>query len=260
MKTNFRRRSDPGLAGRKRLTLVASVLALAIIVFVLLRSYIVTAVSPVWRAENVFSTTLRNTIDLVRSKDALIRENELLKQELSSYETLLLSYRTLEGGRDEVLSRYGRDESVAGVAAGVLVHPPETPYDILVVDAGEGEGVRVGQRASLPLGGALGLVRETMSHESKVALYSGSGEETQAVLERGGVQVTLVGKGGGTFKLDLPREITVEPGDKVLTLGLRPELMGVVQAVDVEPTDSAKHVLVRGVANVGSVRFVTIRP
>lgn len=257
MKTTFRPRNS---AQSKRFGLVLGAVVLSLLIFVFLRSYVVAVVAPIWRSENAVSTSFRNTVNMVRDKNALVRENEALKERLASFETLLASYRTLESSQERLLRTFGRSGSVPGIAAGVLVHPPETPYDILIVDAGESEGVSQGSKVSLPEGGALGVVREVLWQESKVALYSGSGEETQAVLERGGVAVTLSGRGGGTFEIELPREVPVAVGDKVLMPGLRAELVGVVEDISVEPTDSVQHVLVRGVANIRSIRFVTIRP
>lgn len=258
MKTNFRRRFSEAETHKKRLALVVSVLAVAILIFFFLRSYILIAVSPLWNAENAVSTGFRNFTSLVSSKEDLIKENEALKQKLSSYDSLLASYNTIQGSDEDLLSHFGRESSLPGIAAGVLVHPPETPYDILLIDAGSADGITQGARVSLPEGGGLGVVRDVYAHESKVALYSGNAEETPAILERGKVSVTLVGQGGGTFKLDLPREVQVVAGDKVLLPGIRTELVGTVAQVDVKPTDSVQHVIVAGVANVGSIRFVTV--
>lgn len=256
MKTTYRPRNSPE---SKRFSLVIGALVLSLLIFIFLRSYIVAAVAPLWRSENAVSTSFRNTVNMLRDKDALVRENEALKERLSSFDALLASYRTLESSRESLLQSFGRSDALPGLAAGVLVHPPETPYDILIVDAGESEGVAEGDRVSLPEGGALGAVREALWQESKVALYSSGGEKTQAVLERGGHAVTLVGRGGGTFEVELPREVSVVAGDKVLMPGMRSELVGVVEEVSVEPTDSVQHVLVRGVGNIRSIRFVTIR-
>lgn len=259
MKTTFRPRSSAKGADTKRLFLVVGVLVAAILIFLFARSLIIRAVSPVWSAQNWLSTEMRSLAGLVRSKESLAAENEQLKQRLSVYDELLSSYRALESSRDELLGAFGRPGGAPGIAAGVLVHPPQTAYDLLMIDAGESEGIREGSRVSLPEGGALGLVEDVFARESQVSLYTSGGRSTSAVLERGNVPVVLLGKGGGSFDIEVPREVDIAEGDRIFLPGLRSELVAVVRKIEVEPTDSAKHVTASGVANITSIRFVIVR-
>ncbi|MBX4195449.1 hypothetical protein KW796_00630 [Candidatus Parcubacteria bacterium] len=259
MKTTFRRRYNGGEKNFSKRTLyVIAALGAGIAVFYFLRSPILNAISPVWRGQNSITRGISNFLGLIKDKDSLARDNLALREKLASYELLLAENRALSASRDELLGKFGREESTAGIAAGVLVHPPETPYDNLIIDAGEVEGVKMDSRVSLPEGGALGTISEVHEHQSKVALYSGSSIETGGLLERGNIPVTLVGAGGGTFKLTLPRDVIVEAGDKILLPGIRSELVGVVREVSLEPTDSEKHVTVGAVANIHGIRFVNV--
>jgi cell shape-determining protein MreC len=259
MRTTFRQRSNAGIQYRKRLALIVAVLVFGIVVFYVFRSPILSAVTPVFKAENAVSRGLSNLFGFFRSKDALINENRILKERLASYDALQSSYRTLESARDDLLSRFGRAPLGEALAAGVLAHPPETPYDILIIDAGLLDGVETGARVTLPEGGALGIVLESLDREAKVVLYSGSGVETPARLERGNVAIVLLGEGGGAMSLSLPRDVAVEVGDKILLPGIRAELIAVVVDVELEPTDSRKKVLARGVRNIRDIRFVSVR-
>lgn len=233
-------------------------LVLGIFIFTLLRGPIFVLISPLWRGQNYIALGLRNVGSIIRSKDALVLENNALREKLSSYNLLETSVNTLTSTQEEILALFNRTSGGKAIAAGVLVHPPETPYDIIIIDAGAGAGVVVGDQVSLPEGGALGKVFEVFDKQSKVLLYSSGGNETNAFLERHNIALTLKGAGGGTLKVDLPRDVTVEVGDRILLPGIPGELIGVVEEVGQEPTNRAKHVIISGVANVNSVRFVEV--
>src|SRR3989339_757666 len=98
---------------------------------------------------------------------------------------------------------------------------------------------------SLPEGPILGVVSEVFSKSAKVKLFSASGEETNAVLERNSVPVTLVGGGGGNFKLTLPRDIAIEKGDRILSPDITSRPLATVGEISVRPTDSFKEVLAK---------------
>lgn len=258
MKTTFHRRFNTGSTYGKRLGYTLIALALGMLIFTPARLALLALVSPLWKGENAVARGFRNFGGMLRDKDTLVRENIALKERLSSFETFETSYRALESSRDDLLARFGRIDAPKSIAASVLVHPPFTPYDVLIIDAGSVEGVKSDDKVSLPEGGALGQVKEVDDHQSRVALYSGTGVETSAILERGNINVMLVGQGGGTFKIFLPRDTAVLPGDRILLPGVRAELVGVVSEVTLEPTDAEKHIIVGGVGNIGGIRFVAV--
>jgi len=260
MKTNYRPRNSALGENRKRLGISLIILVVAIVIFSFLRGPLTNLVSPLWKGSNIFSRTLYGAMALVRSKESLESENQALKTELDSYNELVVSARSLEASRDEVLAHFNRATTTPGIAATVLVHPPETPYDVLVVDAGSAEGVVLGDRVSLPEGVSIGQVSEISTHTSRVNLYSGSSIKTDAILERNSLPVTLMGHGGGNFEFDLPKGTAVVLGDKILSPNIRAEMVAVVGDVQSDPTDSLEHVYAGSVYNVSNLRFVVIKP
>ena len=91
-------------------------------------------------------------------------------------------------------------------------------------------------------------------------LFSTSGEESNAVLERGEIPVVLEGIGGGNFKITLPRDIAVERGDRILSPDIEANLVAIVEDVRLTQTDSFKTVLARSPVNIFSLRLVIVRP
>lgn len=259
MKTTFRQRNNSNSPKFKRFALVTLTLVVFGSFFYILRSPIFSLAKPVWITNNFISRGTSNFFNFLKSKNNLANENFALRETLSSQEAQILNYRSMESAYENLLSKLGALEDEEVIAGGVLAHPPQTPYDILVLDVGEAHGVNLGDVVALPEGGVLGKISEVLARESKVELFSKSGISTSAILERGEESVTLLGMGGGKFGFTLPREVAVEEGDRILLPGLRGELVGMVSGVELNSTDSEKTIFVRGVANVSNIRFVIVK-
>lgn len=245
--------------GKKALLLVL-IFIFGAIVLSLFDNLITKAVAPLWRGENKFSRNLANIGEFFKTREVLRRENIALKERVSSLELSLAGLSLLEAQRDNLSALLGRKAELGGITVAVLTHPPQSPYDLLVVDAGEREGVLTGSRVSLPEGPEVGVVTQVFPSFSRVKLLSSAGEKVPAVLERHDIPVELEGRGGGNFQLLLPRETAVEIGDRILSSSLRGELLAIVEDVTLEPTDSFKEVLARSPANIFRVRYLVIRP
>ena len=248
---NYLPRSRNRTEYKKKLGFLAGLFIVGALLFSLFDSFIISAISPLWRAENAFSRSLGKTLDYFHTQNSLVRDNESLKERITSLELSLMAESPLtttfkaEGGE---------------IRGAVLTHPPQSPYDVLIVDVGSRDGVVLGALAGLPEGPELGVVSEVFRSNSKIKLFSAPGEKTNAVLERHQVVVVLEGAGAGNFKLSLPRETEVVVGDRILSPSRAGALMAVVEEVNLSPTDPFKEVLARSPANIFSIRFITILP
>ncbi len=260
MKTSYLPRNRQRFAYAKPILILVLIFVVGIFIFSLVDGFIIRLLAPVWQSENVVTRTLSGSLGYFQSRQALFEENQDLRDKLATRELELVA-RPFDASVDETLVELMTTrESSGGLLAGVLVRPPQTPYDILIVDAGENKGVTQDSRVYLKEGVLLGSVREVLSTSAKVTLYSANGVKTNAVLERHNVPVVLEGSGAGNFKIALPRETQVEKGDRILASDLSSELVGIVEDIKLEPTDSFKEVLVRTPVNIFGIRLVLIRP
>ena len=267
MRTNFPLRNKPRKIYGKHILIVVLIFVFGVIVFSLSAGGLLRVLTPVWRAESAIVGGFRNLFSFFRSKDSLIKENQNLQEKIVSDEILLVSTQTSAESQNALFRSLGRAVSGKGISAAVLVHPPETPYDILIIDVGTDDGVVMGQEVSLAvdsssgqLGPKIGVITEVYKKNSRVLLFSASGEKTNAILERNSVPVVLIGRGGGNFEFTLPREADVVIGDKILSSDINRVLVGVVKDVEMEATDSFKKVLVISAANIYTENFVTVLP
>ena len=260
MKMNYLPRNRSRSNRHKLVLFLLGVLAFGVLVFYLMNGVFISAAAPLWRMENGLSGVWASATEIWRSRQSLVSENVSLKERLSSLELELAARPPAPEENGAWLALLNREAQSDGLVAGVLVRPPRTPYDILIIDAGEDDGVAAGATVALPEGPVLGVVSEVYGGTSKVKLFSSAGEETSAVLERSGLPVILEGSGGGNFRVAVPRETWVEKGDRILSSDVFARLLAVVEEINVEPTDSFKEVLSRGPANLFNIRFVVIRP
>jgi cell shape-determining protein MreC len=260
MRTNFHLKSRNQNRLGKRIILLAVLFILGAVFFSFTGKFFVTIASPVWKGQNIISNGFRNSFSWLKSKDALIKENMSLKESLKSKELEMTSLRSSRDREKELLSILGRVEDGGGILSSVLVRPPETPYDVLIIDVGTNEGIEVGYRVALPEGIIIGTVSEVFANSSKVILYSASGEKTNAVLERNNAPIIMDGRGGGNFRITLPRDMAVEEGDRILSSDITSTLIAVVGKVNLGATDSFKEVLATSPANIFTLRYVLVRP
>jgi len=233
----------------KKILFLAGVFAAGAALFYIAGPLVVPMISPVWQAENIVTKTVSGNFNLLRSKRSLAEENALLKERIASMEA---EFSSRSVGEFLSFARTG------GITASVVVRPPQSPYDIILVDKGSNDGVINGAKVSMPEGPELGRVVEVFPNQSRVRLWTSSGQKLEAILERFEVPVLLEGMGGGNFLMRIPRETEVMVGDRILSAGTDGGLLAVVGDVELKPTDSFKEVLAKSPISIWTLRFVNI--
>jgi len=215
---------------------------------------------PFWKAkvELVDKSILSNVITYFRSKNVLNKENLSLEEKLQEAEYLLLELELVKDENSKLReSLQMRSFSENSVLAYVLSKPNQTLYDTLVLDAGIGEGVRIGDMVrsgdSLVMGEVVSLEEGT----SKAKLFSTSGVQSEVVIG-GFLAATAVGQGGGNFKILLPRDITVKEGMSVRLSSSPRTLLGFVEVIEKQKSDSFQEVFVKSPVNMNELETVFI--
>jgi hypothetical protein len=149
--------------------------------------------------------------------------------------------------------------ATSGVTARVLVRPPRTPYDSLVLDAGAESGVNQGDLV-VAGGIALGRIRSAGETSSVAELFSNPSSSHDALVGEPPVVAIARGLGGGSFELTVPQEVAVAAGDIVRLPGARSLILGIIARVSAEPTDVSKTVRFAAPVSFAALDFVEIIP
>ena len=157
----------------------------------------------------------------------------------------------------ELKARLGRDARVVRILGTVLLRPPATPYDTLVIDAGSVEGVDVGDLVSSGGTIVIGTVSEVYARAARVVLYSAPGQKYDALL-RGSIPLAVEGQGGGSLQARLPAGTAVSVGDAALLPGIAGGLSARVSRIEQGDGESFVTIYFSLPVDMLGLRFVEV--
>jgi len=217
--------------------------------------------SPFWKARN----SLDNSVSLVtssisRSKKSIILENESLRNKYTELEFKMIDYSLLQSENEHLKELLGRvkpsDNYILGT---ILTKPNRSPYDTIIIDVGEKDGVVVGEQVFGNIEIPIGRISEVYASTSLVILYSSPKEVTEAIISESNATVELVGRGAGNFEMVVPLDLTTEKGGLVLLPNINLQTVAIIQEVLSKPTDPMKKVLLRSPINIQELKWVEVR-
>lgn len=213
--------------------------------------------SVVW----VVGDSVANAFDYVgvnfKEKKSLVYENEILHTEVTRMQAQVLDRNLLNEKVIKLEEALGRTQSDNRVVAYVLAGPRLSPYDILVVDAGEEDGVAIGSAVVYADAGIIGEVVEVSRSSSKVKLYSSPNEEHAVFIGKKHIPATAIGKGMGNFEAKIPQGSAVSTGDNIISVkaGL---LLGLVSLVEENSSMPFTRILFRLPFNITEIHSVEV--
>lgn len=201
------------------------------------------------------------------SKSALSEENQTMRFQLSEEESRMANYDLVVAENENLKASLGRKDTKANmVLAAILSKPNRSPYDTLVVDAGEKQEIKSGSIVFTLGNVPIGRVAEVYPNSSKIILFSNPGEKTQAIVTSksttpslgGEVYMELVGRGGGNFEMILPRDFVLEKGEQATMPGLNSYVLAIVETTISDPRNPFTKALLESPANIQELKYVQI--
>ncbi len=189
----------------------------------------------------------------VSSRESLVKENKSLEKVIENLENELAE----KNAKIKELSLI-KDDAVDPLSDAVIVMYPLARditriYSTILLSKGYRDGVEkegyVYVRGLQPVC----IIREVYTSSSLCELLSSSSVTTEAVIEgvnaSTSVMISLVGRGGGAFLGNVPRDTQVSNGDKVFLRSDRSMMIGQVVEVLHNNQDTSWRVFVRGAYN-----------
>jgi cell shape-determining protein MreC len=283
--TYIRTSKRPGTDLVKMISIVCGAIVIVIIAVQLLVPYFLPALfttiaRPFWRME--FSAA-SGSLD---SPQALLVQNEDLKNQLTALEVSQQSIHMLQSDNSALLALLGRSTATStGMAslnnssatssspesvfsslkplpgltlAAVLVRPPVAPYDELVIDIGADHDLVTGAKVYAPGNVLIGTTTDILGQTSKVKLFSSPGEAYPVLIGPGHIPATAIGRGGGQYEAQIPQASKVNQGDFVSDSSLSSAPFGIVSAVISNPAEPFEMVLFAPPVNIYQLRWVLV--
>jgi len=166
------------------------------------------AIYPIRLAANISRLDEKNR-DLQRQNDELQSEIVRIKEESKFCQQVGLENQLYEGRKS--------------VVARIIGRTPQNFNQVLVVDRGEGDGIKE-KAAVLSNGYLIGQVSSVDKKSSKVILITNHNNITPAMLDKSREFGLLQGSLGGLVLSDIPSATKVEDREKVLSSGLGGEI------------------------------------
>jgi cell shape-determining protein MreC len=143
--------------------------------------------------------------------------------------------------------------------ASVLMRPPQTPFDSLVINAGSDEGIAVGDQVYAFTDFPIGQIAEVGSRTAVVRLFSAPGNRIEVLIGSTTTAVIAEGKGGGNFFLKLPKVTEIEKGDIVMRTYLPPEALSTIESVDSAQGEAYTYAYFKLPVNIHTIVYVIVK-
>ncbi|HVB19705.1 MAG TPA: rod shape-determining protein MreC [Candidatus Paceibacterota bacterium] len=216
--------------------------------------------SPVFRNADFIATESHRFFSNFNATGNLVLQNEKLLEEntaLASENQTLLQKETM---LDALLGTSATEKNTAtGILAGIVAHPPESPYDTLVLSEGTHAGIAVGMEVFAKGGVPIGTVSSVTDTFSQVTLFSSPGMTITGWVGRANLPLTITGSGAGTMSASLARSAAVAVGDSVFAPGPGMRMIGSVVRIDSDPSSPSVVLRIMPVFNVFSASWVIVR-
>ncbi|MFA6553957.1 MAG: rod shape-determining protein MreC [Candidatus Paceibacterota bacterium] len=246
---------------RSNTKIITLITVVVFIVFILIQIFIphifsaifTSMVAPFWRAEfSIESGSLS-------SPSALLRENEALKQELSSVLARMNVIEYIDFENSELRSQMSRGSSTTPhVSVVVLKRPPFSSYDELIIDAGLDRNISTTSTVYANGNIPIGRVFEVSGQTSKVILFSSPNQKQEVLIGPTHIPATAIGRGGGQYEVELPRGLQVNEGDFVILASSDTRPIGKVVSISSDSAEPFQKILFSPPINIYELRWVSV--
>lgn len=177
-----------------------------------------------------------------------------------SENSLVQMLRSENAELKELLGRRTSEDD-SKVLSVVIMRPPKTPYDSLMIDTGEDQGIVLGDRVYAENDYLIGYVDEVRDKTSIVKLFSTPGERIDVVIGVGSTTANVVaeGHGSGNFYIKAPKNIEVKELDPVVVPGTYSYILGSLEKIESSEGEAFTHLYFKLPVNLNSLKYVNVQ-
>lgn len=213
---------------------------------------------PLWSLRMAFKEKIHSYGVYFSSKKALLKEVDMLRAENTKYTLSMIDRNALNDENIKLKEILNRKKDISTLLGVVIARPGQSLYDTLIVDVGRNHNVVVGAKVFVEGETLVGYVEEVFDKTAKVVLYSAPGQTVSALSSPGDIPLSMKGRGGGNFEIELPRDVELPVGSSVVYPEIHPYILGIVGDVTFDPRDPFQTVLVSLPINIQHIKFVEI--
>ncbi|MGI9117939.1 MAG: rod shape-determining protein MreC [Minisyncoccia bacterium] len=213
---------------------------------------------PLWRLDERIVLIGKDLHYYFTSRNALENYITDLKNQVQNLQSANAELQVLKDENVKLKSQMSRSEANQRILATILVKPNRTPYDTIIVDAGSIEGVVSGSKVYANGNTLIGTVADVSTHTAHIILFSTPGQQTDGVVVGTDITVTLTGRGGGAFEIDVPREVVLPVGNVVTNVATFSNPIAIIGTQISSDRDAIKKILAKTPINIQELKWVEI--
>lgn len=204
------------------------------------------------------SRATSNTAAYFMSKQTLSNENKQLSDDLAEARVRMRDRDIIAAENKALKALMERTDTTNFLLAAILAKPNQSPYDTLIIDVGENQNVHAGDDVYADGTVLIGRVSDVYGAQSKVTLFSTSGQQTVVRFTGSDADLILNGRGGGTYEIDAPKGFSANVGDTVFAAGIHPALVAEVAHIS-DDSGSSRKIYLRMPVSMFSLNWVEIQ-
>jgi cell shape-determining protein MreC len=259
---NFLLKSKPKKTFDSKTVIAISVFLLFLVLSVIFpgffRGTTQALMKPLWLFRYKTGDTFSFAWNFISFKSSLIKENELLKDELGRLRLTKIDYDVLFKENEELKAMLSMKKSSMRAVANVLSKPPQSPFDTMVLASGKNAGIEIGNKVYISDNIIIGQISDVSDETSVVKLFSTGGEKIEVILLRTGQSFVITGSGGENFSLEIPKDTDIVWGDSLVLQGSSDFVLATVYFVDSSSQSSFKTVHMRVPGNLYQTKRVFV--
>ena len=211
---------------------------------------------PLFALENAAASAAAPLLDYLSSKRALADDNRALRESVDRLQVAALERDSLAAERDALRAELEVPDRASGsVVAEILIRPPQTSFDSVVLGAGEQDGVSDGNLV-LARGAPVGVIVEVRAGSSVATLFSAP--ESRLAVTVGATTAEAVGRGDGRYAIELPAQLAPATGTPVLSVAHGGAPLGYVATVIPGESEATVEAAVSLPIDFARARYLTI--
>lgn len=211
---------------------------------------------PMWAIHQAVTGEVVSIVSYFKSKSSLQNENDNLKKQLDQKDAEIITVKNqvdMYKQLDSYISK--KDNGANETVVKVVSRPPQTPFDVLVVEAND-NNIKAGQKVFFA-GVPAGVIESKTGSYAKVFLFSNPSSQFRVLVGANKIEADAKGKSQGNIYLTLPKSVDVQNGDTVyLADGTLP--IGTVSQVDNNSSTSFIDVYVKMPFSPSRVDWLTV--
>jgi cell shape-determining protein MreC len=194
----------------------------------------------------------------LRSRANLVEEIKSLKQQLVSESGTQLSIKRLLEENQQLRLALNDNQTERPIVSRVLSRPGFLRYDLLQIDKGVEEGVKVGAPVFFNYDSVLGVVVHVEQNHSFVDLFTSPGFSSTAFIIGPNIYAVLEGQGGGSARLRLPQGVSLNEGQLVILPTVNSGVYGEIVKVEDDPKQPEQYGYIVPTVALNSLQYVMV--